>query len=184
MPQSGITLQQNDSDLIERFLAHPNDESFRNLFATLARRVNSYFRARGCDSALSEDLTQDVLMTVYHQCGSLRDRDLFRPWLYRIAKNVLLQHLRRNGREIPTVRMAGLETEPGALGADPLAGARFREWMSLLAADEREIMQLRYLEELEYHEIAELMGLPLGTVQWKIFRSKKKLAAQIAPGKI
>jgi DNA-directed RNA polymerase specialized sigma24 family protein len=37
-------------------------------------------------------------------------------------------------------------------------------------------MTLRFIEELEYHDIAEVLGLPLGTVQWKIFNSKKKLA--------
>jgi DNA-directed RNA polymerase specialized sigma24 family protein len=39
-------------------------------------------------------------------------------------------------------------------------------------------MMLRYIDELEYHEIAEMVDLPLGTVQWKIFNSKKKLAAR------
>ena len=53
--------------------------------------------------------------------------------------------------------------------------------MRFLGEDEREIMMLRYIDELEYHEISELVGLPQGTVQWKIFNAKKKLAARFKP---
>ena len=56
------------------------------------------------------------------------------------------------------------------------ATLQFAQWMAALDAEERQIMMLRYVEELEYHDIAEVLGLPLGTVQWKIFNSKKKLA--------
>ena len=50
--------------------------------------------------------------------------------------------------------------------------------MSSLHPDERQIMTLRFVEGLEYHEIASVLCLPLGTVQWKIFRSKRKLVSQ------
>jgi RNA polymerase sigma factor (sigma-70 family) len=58
---------------------------------------------------------------------------------------------------------------------DPLRGLQFSQWMAELDGDERQIMVLRYVEEMEYHDIAEALGIPLGTVQWKIFNSKKKL---------
>jgi DNA-directed RNA polymerase specialized sigma24 family protein len=43
-------------------------------------------------------------------------------------------------------------------------------------------MTLRYVDELEYHEIAEVMGLPAGTVQWKVFNAKRKLAQRFPNG--
>jgi RNA polymerase sigma factor (sigma-70 family) len=50
--------------------------------------------------------------------------------------------------------------------------------MEWLEPAEREMMLLRYLEGFEYHEIASMLNIPVGTVQWKIFHSKRKLAAR------
>jgi DNA-directed RNA polymerase specialized sigma24 family protein len=50
------------------------------------------------------------------------------------------------------------------------------ESLATLDAVSRRILLLRYMDGLEYHEIAEVMKMPLGTVQWKVFDSKKKLA--------
>jgi RNA polymerase sigma-70 factor (ECF subfamily) len=76
------------------------------------------------------------------------------------------------------VELKTAEAGSPAKQPDPLLSAQFAEWMAFLEEDEREIMMLRYIDELEYHEIAELLGLPQGTVQWKIFNAKKKLAAR------
>ncbi len=48
--------------------------------------------------------------------------------------------------------------------------------MTFLDSREREIMRLRFIEEWEYHEIAAAQEIPIGTVQWKVFNAKKKLA--------
>jgi RNA polymerase sigma-70 factor, ECF subfamily len=98
-----------------------------------------------------------------------------------VAKNVFLQFLRRKARQVDTVELDTVTREPGNRDADPLLPVQFLEWMAFLEEDERQIMMLRYVEELEYHEIAEVVDIPLGTVQWKIFHSKKKLAARFRP---
>ncbi len=48
-------------------------------------------------------------------------------------------------------------------------------WMRFLDPDERQVMMLRYIEDLGYQEIATALGIPLGTVKWKIFHAKEKL---------
>ena len=52
--------------------------------------------------------------------------------------------------------------------------------MALLDSRERELMTLRYIEDWEYHEIAAAQAVPIGTVQWRIFKAKKKLAPHLA----
>jgi len=116
------------------------------------------------------------MLAAYTQNAGLRSRELFRPWLYKIARNVFLQWLRRNGREIETLELDAARSQAESRSADPFRALQFSQWMAALEADERQIMLLRYVEELEYHDIAQVLGLPLGTVQWKIFNSKKKLA--------
>src|SRR5208283_5184376 len=130
----------------------------------LAPRILGYFRARGCDLELAEDLAQEVMLAVYKEAHSLRDKALFRPWLYRIARNALLRHLRDTGRRVETV---GLGAEAQGLcqaGSDLALQSQFAEWMAWLRPEERQIMMLRYVDELEHHEIAQVLGMPLGTV--------------------
>jgi len=174
-------LRLGEQEALSRFLSEPGEESFGEFFRAVAPRVFSYFRARGCETALAEDLTQEVMIAVFRQVGTLRQNESFRPWLYRVAKNVLLQFLRRKARQVDTVELDTVTKEPGNRDADPLLPVQFLEWMASLEEDERQIMMSRYVEELEYHEIAEVLDIPLGTVQWKIFHSKKKLAARFGP---
>jgi RNA polymerase sigma-70 factor (ECF subfamily) len=66
--------------------------------------------------------------------------------------------------------------------SDPTAiecQSEFEHWMELLEPVERQIMMLRYSEELGYQEIATALGIPLGTVKWKIFSAKERLSAEL-----
>lgn len=179
---SASRLQAEEQGAIEEFLQSPGEETYRRLFLFLAPRVIAFFRARGCDTHLAQDLAQEVMLKVYEQSSGLRQREAFRAWLFRIVRNEWLQELRRTGRTVPTVRLNLDEHENGVADKDPLAGARFLEWMQALEPDEREIMTFRYVDGLEYHEIAEVLHMPTGTVQWKVFHSKKKLAAKFGNG--
>ena len=176
--RTDISLRQGEQDAVERFLCAPGEESFRDVFHTMAPRVVCYLRSRGCGRELAEDLTQEVMSAVYNQSRRLRKKELFRPWLFKIVKHALLQHLRRTGREVATVALDPGLHEPTGVPVDPLIESRFNQWMAWLEPDEQQIMRLRYVEELEYHEIAEVLEIPIGTVQWKVFHSKRKLEAR------
>jgi RNA polymerase sigma-70 factor (ECF subfamily) len=180
---SGVRLLGDEQGVIDDYLQSPGEDTFRRLFVTLAPRVLAFYRARGCDPQMAQDLAQEVMLKVYEQSSALRQREAFRGWLFRIVRNERLQQLRRLGRTVPTVRLNMDEHENGGEAKDPLAGARFHQWMQALEPDEREIMIFRYVDGLEYHEIAEALQMPTGTVQWKVFHSKKKLAARFGQGR-
>ena len=167
---------------VERFLATPSEESFQELFRALVPRMITYFRARGCRVELAEDLTQEVMLAVHRHTGRLRSKELFRPWLYRIAQNALRRHLRDVGRRVTTVECDFDVEETHSREGDPLLHSQFAEWMAWLNPEERRIMMLRYVDDLEHHEIAAVLGIPLGTVQWRIFQAKRKLAARFGAG--
>lgn len=167
-----------EREAIERFLTDRGEQTYAGIFRIFAPRLVTFFRLRGCEGDLAEDLTQEVMLAVYRQSHTLRDKELFRAWIFRIARNALLQHKRSSGRQILTTELTHTIQEQSGAVSDPLLGFRFNEWMSALHADERQIMMLRYIEGLEYHEIAAVLDLPIGTVQWKIHNSKKKLAAR------
>jgi RNA polymerase sigma factor (sigma-70 family) len=184
-----VTFQEGDPNslwsqagpAIDRFLAEPSEESYRGLFQVLMPRMIIYFRVRGCGRELAEDLAQEVMLAAYTRSSGLRSRALFRPWIYKVARNTFLQWLRRNSREVETVQINAATWQAESRSADPSQKLQFAEWMASLDEDERQVMLLRFVEELEYHDIAEVLGLPLGTVQWKIYNAKKKLAKRFGP---
>jgi len=67
------------------FLESPNDESFTEVFLVFTPQLVSFFRSHGCGPDLSEDLSQEVMLTVYRKSRQIRDRTRFRSWLFTIG---------------------------------------------------------------------------------------------------
>ena len=162
----------------ERFLDTPNKNSFSELFNTFTPQLIAFFRARGCELTLAEDLTQEVMLIVYRKAEQIRDRKLFRAWLFKIARNVLCRHYGKQAREVETVPLPDVADRMVAASHKPAGTPAFEflHWMSFLDSREREVMTLRFVEQWEYHEIAAAQDIPMGTVQWRVFNAKKKLA--------
>jgi RNA polymerase sigma-70 factor (ECF subfamily) len=162
----------------ERFLQAPNEESFAHLFKTFTPQLVAFFRARDCEFALSEDLAQEVMLIVYRKSAQVRNRALFRGWLFKIARNALCRHYGKQTREVETVDLADVADRLIAGSHKPAATLAFEflHWMGFLDTREREVMTLRFIEQWEYHEIAAAQAIPIGTVQWRVFNAKRKLA--------
>jgi len=177
--ETGVT----EARVIDRFLDDPNQESFAALFKIFAPQLVSFFRSRSRQLALAEDLAQEVMLTVYRKAGQIRDRASFRAWLFSVARNALRRHYDRLAREVETMNLADVESRLATATDEPAAtrAFEFRDWMAFLDTRERELMMLRFVERWEYHEIAAVQGAPIGTVQWRIFNSKKKLARHLKP---
>jgi RNA polymerase sigma-70 factor (ECF subfamily) len=165
----------------KRFLETPNEDSFTDLFKTFTSQLVAFFRARSCDLALAEDLAQEVMFTVYRKASQIRDRTLFRAWLFKIARNALCRYYGKQSREVDTVDLADVAEHSVAASQKPAAtpAFEFMHWMAFLDSREREVMTLRFIEQWEYHEIAAAQAIPIGTVQWRVFNAKKKLAPHL-----
>jgi RNA polymerase sigma-70 factor, ECF subfamily len=174
-----------EQEAVAAFLTNSSQDSFRALFEALYPKLFRYFLVRGLELPVAEELAQDVLMATYQHANSLRHKECFFGWLFRVAGNRHLQYLRQCKRKIETVGLT-----PNSVRrfkrSDPSPFERqsdFRYWMDLLEPVERRIMMLRYSEELGYQEIATALGIPLGTVKWKIFSAKERLGAELGVGK-
>jgi RNA polymerase sigma-70 factor (ECF subfamily) len=166
---------------VAKFLESPCEDSFADLFKIFTPQLMSFFRARGCETAVSEDLAQEVMFIVYRKADQLRDRTLFRAWLFKVARSALCRHYGKQSREVDTIE---LEKVADRLVASSKAHAatpafEFLHWMSFLDCREQEALTLRFVEEWEYHEIATEKAIPIGTVQWRVFNAKKKLAPHL-----
>ncbi|MDT5263190.1 MAG: polymerase sigma-70 factor, subfamily, partial [Acidobacteriota bacterium] len=132
------------------------------------------------------DLAQEVFIKVYNSLGRYRSEFKFSTWIYRIAHNAAIDYLRRQG----SFRTEGMEVEGegGQLFEKPLASkaptpeqetergerrAEIEEVVRQLPSAYRELIVLRHSHDLSYDEIAEVTGLPLGTVKNRIFRARE-----------
>jgi RNA polymerase sigma-70 factor (ECF subfamily) len=163
----------------ENFLLAPDEESFTSLFRTFTPQLLSFFRARGCESSVAEDLAQDVMLAVHCNISQVRDRSLFRAWLFKIAHNAMCRHYSKLKQYAADVTLDWVIERVPVVNSAGTRAFEFRQWMSLLEPPEREVMTLRFVEQLEYHEIAAVQAIPIGTVQSRVFNAKKKLAPHL-----
>jgi RNA polymerase sigma-70 factor (ECF subfamily) len=173
-------MQLQQSEVAERFLDRGDEDSFNALFRAFSPQLVVFFRRRGHEKDVAEDLAQEVMLTAYQKAGQVRDHKLFRAWLFRVARNAAFRYFAQRTREVPTVDLAEMTELLPAPNQNPLGPtSEFQDWMKFLDPQEQEAMTLRFVEDWEYHEIAAAKTIPIGTVQWRVFNSKKKLATHL-----
>ena len=141
------------------------------------------------DGALAEELTQESFIKAFRALGSYDPRRKLSSWLFKIAHNTSIDYLRRGRLTTESLDVANdehrslIETlsddrvrspERDAASSD-LAVALDRA-VAQLRPDYREVLVLRFAQDLSYQEIAEIMELPLGTVKTNIHRARKEMA--------
>ncbi|HTG50655.1 MAG TPA: sigma-70 family RNA polymerase sigma factor [Gemmatimonadales bacterium] len=161
----------------------------RPVFALLYRMVR--------DRELAEDLAQETFVKALNAIDSYRPEFKFSSWIFKIANNAAIDHLRR--RELDTLSLDGsphAET-PEAMQATALQiGARQESPLDAVEAKElggaieaaigrlrpeyRSCILLRHVEGRAYEEIAEILDLPLGTVKTYIHRARNELRLALA----
>jgi RNA polymerase sigma-70 factor, ECF subfamily len=169
----------DEKKYLAEFILRQTEEAFCALFEAVYARVRRYFLLRGLDVMTAEDLAQNVLVIVYRRASDVRDPELFFGWLFAVARNELSRHLRETRRQVETVEYEPLSAtlaeqlygEPG-----PVRASQLQDWLSYLEPAERDLIVLRFVEELSYEELALALTLPLGTVKWRLFQAKQKLA--------
>ena len=156
------------------------------------RVVNYLYRLlRSLDDA--QDLGQDVFLRVYNALDRFNPEYKFSTWLFRVAQNAAIDSVRK--RRIKTVSMERRENAEGGSSSfdfpshdpDPYGdlrnterGAAIGDAIDALPQEYRELIQMRHFGELSYGEIADLKGMPLGTVKNKLFRGRQMLKSQLA----
>ncbi|MBO0721009.1 MAG: RNA polymerase sigma factor [Blastocatellia bacterium] len=171
-----------EKQAIELFLETRTEESFCALFESFYARVRRYFLLRGLETTIAEELAQNVMFIAYQRGGDVREKGLFIGWLFKIAKNEMLRHWRhqRSRSEIAEFEpLSEYLAEMLTTEMETAHNSDFADWMSYLEPAEREIVILRFVEEFSYEELATALGIPVGTVKWRLFNAKKKLAAVI-----
>jgi RNA polymerase sigma-70 factor, ECF subfamily len=184
-----------DSSLVARCL-RGDETAWEDLVRTNTRKVYALcYRFTGSGSE-AQDLTQDVFLRVFKTIKSFRsDEGSFSTWLSRVTRNLLIDHYRRTRQERVTdsieEQLPMMEEEGAGASARPdqvLAGREASEILQAtlqkLSPDLREAVILRDLQEMEYREIAQVLGIPEGTVKSRINRGRAELARLLRKQKL
>lgn len=174
-----------DVELVQTAVAG-REASFEELVSRYQRPIAAYvYRMVGdYDSAL--DLTQEVFIKVYNSLSRYRSEFKFSTWIYKIAHNAAIDHLRRHAvREHALTGSVDGDRAEVAIESrrlTPEQESERRERCSeiesvvqLLQPSYRELIVLRHSHDLSYDEIAEVTGLPLGTVKNRLFRAREAM---------
>ena len=182
-----------DPDLasLERARAGDNG-AFEALVLRYQARIVNYASAMVHDAGAAEDVAQETFVRAWRGLGRFRGESTFKTWLYRIATNVARTHLDRRGRRARIAdRSLDDEAEPLQAGDVPspapdaeTALARreaIDRALSELPDELRQALVLRDVEGLDYKEIAGVTGAPIGTVESRIFRARRRLRTLLRP---
>jgi RNA polymerase sigma-70 factor (ECF subfamily) len=178
-----------DGELVQSALAG-RESGFEELVRRYQRPIAAYVYRMVGDYDAALDLTQEVFIKVYNSLSRYRCEFKFSTWIYKIAHNAAIDHLRRYA-----AREHSLSNGSDGDRADVVIESRrltpeqesernercseIETVVHMLPRAYRELIVLRHSHDLSYDEIVEVTGLPLGTVKNRLFRAREAMRDQL-----
>jgi len=190
-PDAGRGRDLSDDELVARSIAG-DDEAYRILVERYSDFVYTIALRVVRSEEEAEDVAQEAFVRAHRALPRFRGDSKFSSWLYRIAVNRALTHLKRRRSRPSTVEMSsspGVEAEiaahrSGGSPADELLKdefrARVRAAVAKLPPRYRAAVTLFYLEERSYKEVAEALGVPMGTLKTHLHRARAILRDELS----
>ena len=185
-----MAVQRSDAELA-RDARSGSEAAYRELVARYATPAVNFTYRFVHDRALAEDLAQEGFLRVYQRLNTYDPERKFSSWFFQVLRNVTIDYLRVN--RLPTSSLDALQEEGHHIAAvdresaspEELAGrgelaSAIGGALSRIRPEYREVVVLRYQEGLTQPEIAEVLGLPAGTVKTYLHRARKELAEILA----
>lgn len=171
-----------DARLVE--LASEGDQrAFEYLFTRYRDALVHLFEQRLGNKTMAGDLLQETFIKVYLHLNNYSSNYTFGQWIYTIARNTLVDHLRRRADDISIDEKF---RAPAATTPTPEESviinqrkAHFEASLDELSDDYRQIIEMRFLDEYSYEEIADKLGKPINTVKTQIRRAKAAVCKMI-----
>jgi RNA polymerase sigma-70 factor (ECF subfamily) len=168
--------------MIEAIAQNRDRAAFADLFAYFAPRVKAWMLRTGCQPMAAEELAQETMLAVWHKAG------LFDParagastWIFTIARNLHIDAVRRERHPSQLMPDPSEEPEEPSQADRVLATlqreTRIRSALSLLPAEQAEVIRRAFFEDKVHAEIERELGIPLGTVKSRLRLAMNRLRA-------
>jgi len=184
-----------DENAICEGMARGDQRAFRELVERYKKKV--YFLALDMagNPVDAEDISQEVFLKVHRSFSTFRKGAKLGSWLYRITYNAAIDHLRRKGAAPEPVGDEVLESLARADGGLPRRGApdpgaalessqlqdRIARALEKVSPQEKAVFVLRHYEDYMLKDIADCLGLSIGSVKSYLFRAVRKLQKELGP---
>ncbi|WP_181164521.1 RNA polymerase sigma factor [Amaricoccus solimangrovi] len=172
----------SDEALIAR-VAQGDRAAMKRLYDRVSDPLFRFLRARLRDPFEAADVSQETFLEVWRGAARFEGRSSARTWILGIARNRAIDRMRRSGREIPAEpdeTIADEAPDPEAVAEAASDAARVRACLDGLSDAHRAAVELAFFQGLAYREIAEVEGIPEGTVKTRILHAKQLLKRCLA----
>lgn len=179
--------QEIDLELIKRFRSG-DKSAFNELYDSYKWLIYNYIYHVTNNRAMAEDLTQETMVKVYTKIQKYRPTGKFFSWIYTIARNITFTELRKNkGKKALSLDKEIFGDDKGTL-ADLISddhdgpydelcreesAGKIKEMLDMMPEEFREVLILRFKQDLSYSEIAGMVGCSENNVATRVFRAKK-----------
>jgi DNA-directed RNA polymerase specialized sigma24 family protein len=171
-----------DAEAIAASLSEPG--AFMAVFDRHFDAIHRYLRRRVGKEIADELASETFAQAFEHRRRYDRGRPDARPWLYGIAHNLLRHHYRDEERALRAYARTGVDPVQGSVGDGCSPGPELADALAALSPGERDVLLLVAWGELEYAEVAEALGIPVGTVRSRLNRARGRVRELLesAPG--
>lgn len=175
------TVEQADKIPLLVKAAKEDPDSFSGLYRHYVQPIYRYLYSRVGTVHDAEDLTSQTFITAYESLARYREQGFFSAWLFRIARSKLMDHFRVNRHDVRWEAAEKITVIPDALGR-VIQDEDTRQLQSLiceLEENEQELIRLRYVAELSFAEMADLLGRREDAVKKSLYRLLARLKSQM-----
>ena len=181
-------MDKTDKELIREYVSG-NEDAFYALANRHLKPVYNFVYRIVLDRSEADDAVQETFLKLWRNIGKYKEDENFKSWLYRIARNTAIDSLRKKNRKKPIAFsfLGGNDdtpieetiADPAPLPDELVALAENKELVESLlknlSPSDREIIVLKYAEQMTFNEIGEILGEPLNTVKSRHRRALLKL---------
>ena len=161
--------------------AQKDPATFGRLYDRYVQPIYRYIFSRVGSTHEAQDITSQTFMAAYESLARYRERGQFAAWLFRIARSKMNDHFRRSKREVGFEAAGEILEREDALGtlirAEELS--RIRSIISHLNQEEQELIRLRYVADLSFVEMSDLLGRREDAVKKSVYRLLARLKSQL-----
>lgn len=170
--------------LLERIARDRDREAFRALFLFFGPRVKALMMKGGADREFAEDIVQDVMLNVWNKVHLYApERGSASAWVYTIARNARIDRLRRGSsrphEDVSAIEIASTEADGEDAFLATQRAERIAEALETLPDEQRQIIDYAFMRDMTQSDIAEKLGLPLGTVKSRMRLAYAKLRERL-----
>lgn len=184
-PAPEIPADDAETQLMVRF-AGGDQKAFVELVDLCQAGVIQYFVYLTRNRATAEDLAQEVLIRIFQAGKGYQPKARFRTYLFRIARNLWIDHCRREQHQAKNVSLDAADEDGNGLratlpapdrsgGPAPGEHEALRKAIDQLPIEQREVVLMSQIQGLLYEEVAQALEIPVGTVKSRMFHALRRL---------